>query len=128
MTLEGTVKNRHEKRMAEEALEDLSGVRDVHNRLRVEGGFLSSLFGGGSDSGSQNTQSSMRSGSESSTLTSATQGSQSAGGTGTSGLGATGTTAGASSSAGPDEDVVMPRCCRRRAARAIRIPPNRASG
>ena len=53
ITLEGTVKTRREKRLAEEALESLSGVRDIHNRLRVEGGILSSLFGGGSGSSDQ---------------------------------------------------------------------------
>jgi hypothetical protein len=35
ITLEGTVGSRHEKRLAEEAVENLSGVRDVHNHLRV---------------------------------------------------------------------------------------------
>jgi hypothetical protein len=35
VTLEGTVANRKEKRMAEDALESISGVRDIHNRLRV---------------------------------------------------------------------------------------------
>jgi osmotically-inducible protein OsmY len=35
ITLEGTVASRREKRMAEEAVENLSGVRDVHNHLRV---------------------------------------------------------------------------------------------
>lgn len=53
ITLEGTVKTRREKRLAEEILDNLSGVRDVHNRLRVEGGFLSNLFGGGSGSSDQ---------------------------------------------------------------------------
>ncbi|MDQ4076437.1 MAG: BON domain-containing protein [Chloroflexota bacterium] len=36
VTLEGTVNSREEKRMAEEALDTVSGVRDVHNRLRVQ--------------------------------------------------------------------------------------------
>lgn len=35
ITLEGTVSSRREKRLAEEAVENLSGVRDVHNHLRV---------------------------------------------------------------------------------------------
>jgi hypothetical protein len=37
ITLEGTVGSRREKRLAEEVLDDLYGVDDVHNRLRVEG-------------------------------------------------------------------------------------------
>lgn len=35
VTLEGTVDDRFEKRMAEDLAEAVSGVRDVHNRLRV---------------------------------------------------------------------------------------------
>lgn len=38
VTLEGTVKTRHEKRLAEDAVEHLSGVKDVHNHLKVESG------------------------------------------------------------------------------------------
>jgi len=34
-TLTGTVNSRHEKRMAEDVVEDISGVRHVENRLRV---------------------------------------------------------------------------------------------
>jgi hypothetical protein len=53
VTLEGTVHSRHEKRLAEDLAEDLPGVREVHNRLRVEsqegeqrrGGFLGWLTG-----------------------------------------------------------------------------------
>jgi BON domain len=37
ITLEGAVNSRQEKRLTERVLENLSGVRDVHNRLRVEG-------------------------------------------------------------------------------------------
>lgn len=36
--LEGTVTSRREKRLAEEAVESLSGVKDVHNHLRVRQG------------------------------------------------------------------------------------------
>jgi hypothetical protein len=36
ITLEGTVGSRREKRLAEEVLDDLYGVNDVHNRLRVQ--------------------------------------------------------------------------------------------
>ena len=35
VTLEGTVDDRFEKRMAEDLAEAVPGVRDVHNRLRV---------------------------------------------------------------------------------------------
>src|SRR5688572_22552325 len=35
VTLEGTVRDRHEKRMAEEAAEGVRGVTDVHNRLTI---------------------------------------------------------------------------------------------
>ncbi len=56
VTLEGTVNSRREKRMAEDAVEDLHGVREVHNRLRVEtregehrGGFLGWLTGENKD-------------------------------------------------------------------------------
>ncbi len=37
VTLSGTVENRSAKRAAEECVEYLSGVLDVHNRLRIEG-------------------------------------------------------------------------------------------
>jgi hypothetical protein len=36
VTLEGTVEDRWQKRMAEDLAEDISGVNQVHNRLRVE--------------------------------------------------------------------------------------------
>jgi hypothetical protein len=36
VTLEGTVDNRAAKRMAEDAVEQVPGVRDVHNRLRIK--------------------------------------------------------------------------------------------
>lgn len=36
ITLEGTVDSRHAKRAAENAVEGVRGVRDVHNRLRVQ--------------------------------------------------------------------------------------------
>jgi len=38
VTLNGTVDSRYAKRMAEDALEDISGIMDVHNNLRVEMG------------------------------------------------------------------------------------------
>jgi osmotically-inducible protein OsmY len=37
VTLIGTVNSRREKRLAEEVIENLSGVRDIHNQLRVAG-------------------------------------------------------------------------------------------
>lgn len=37
VTLTGTVDSRYDKRMAEDAAESCSGVRDVHNQLRVSG-------------------------------------------------------------------------------------------
>jgi osmotically-inducible protein OsmY len=36
VTLEGTVDDRFEKRMAEDLAEAVAGVRDVHNRLRID--------------------------------------------------------------------------------------------
>jgi len=36
VTLTGTVESRQEKRMAEDLLDTISGVRDVHNQLRVQ--------------------------------------------------------------------------------------------
>ena len=38
VTLNGSVRSREEKRRAEDAIESISGVRDVHNRLRVSHG------------------------------------------------------------------------------------------
>src|SRR5262245_33897231 len=35
VTLEGTVIDRHAKRLAEDLSEDVRGVRDIHNRLRI---------------------------------------------------------------------------------------------
>jgi BON domain len=37
VTLEGTVEDRRTKRLAEDIIEDLPGVRQVHNRIRVQG-------------------------------------------------------------------------------------------
>jgi len=36
VTLDGTVTDRWQKRMAEDAVEDISGVKDVRNNLRVQ--------------------------------------------------------------------------------------------
>ena len=48
VTLNGKVEDRHQKRLAEDIVERSSGVTDVHNRLKVDRGFFSRLFGGGS--------------------------------------------------------------------------------
>ena len=43
ITLTGTVPDRHQKRIADLIAEDIVGVDDVHNELRVRHGFWSSL-------------------------------------------------------------------------------------
>ena len=45
VTLEGTVDDRQQKKMAEEAVESCPGVKDVHNHLKAKQGFMASLFG-----------------------------------------------------------------------------------
>jgi hypothetical protein len=37
VTLEGTVEDRRTKRMAEDIIETCPGVKQVHNRIRVQG-------------------------------------------------------------------------------------------
>jgi len=37
VTRNGTTEDRNQKRMAEEVAEQISGVKDVHNQLRVQG-------------------------------------------------------------------------------------------
>jgi osmotically-inducible protein OsmY len=37
VTMTGTVNSREEKRRAEDAVEKVSGVRDIHNMIRVQG-------------------------------------------------------------------------------------------
>lgn len=44
-TLAGTVQNRYEKRIAEYVAEDVMGVDDVNNQLKVRHGFWASLTG-----------------------------------------------------------------------------------
>jgi hypothetical protein len=55
VTLEGTVEDRWMKRMAEDLVEDCSGVKQVHNRLRIkgreEGGGRSGIGAMGLDTG-----------------------------------------------------------------------------
>jgi osmotically-inducible protein OsmY len=38
ITLSGTVEDRHAKRLAEDIAESVSGVRDVHNQIKVQHG------------------------------------------------------------------------------------------
>jgi len=45
VTLTGKVEDRQQKRMAEDIAERCSGVRDVHNQLKVDQGFFAKLFG-----------------------------------------------------------------------------------
>lgn len=54
ITLTGTVNSRHEKRRAAEIIEDLSGVKDVHNNLRVAS--EQGMQGAQQTSGTQSTQ------------------------------------------------------------------------
>jgi hypothetical protein len=44
-TLSGTVENRHQKRIAEYVAEDIMGVDDVSNQLKVRHGFWASMSG-----------------------------------------------------------------------------------
>jgi len=63
VTLEGSVEDRRQKRMAEEAIENLNGVKDVHNRLKARQGFMANLFGSSDDDSRKNENRSGRSGS-----------------------------------------------------------------
>jgi hypothetical protein len=45
VTLTGKVEDRHQKRLAEDLAERVSGVDDVHNQLKVDRGFFAKLFG-----------------------------------------------------------------------------------
>lgn len=97
ITLEGTVNSRREKRLAEDVVEDLPGVREVHNRLRVEnkeggGGLLGWLTGGSSQGESDRDRPGQQGQQAGSTGTSGTSGSLSTSGS----TGASGATSGAS--------------------------------
>ena len=35
VTLQGTVRERHDRRLAEDIVDDVAGVREVHNEIRV---------------------------------------------------------------------------------------------
>jgi hypothetical protein len=67
VTLTGTVSDRFAKRLAEDLIEDLPGVKQVHNRLRVGNGFDTS--GSASSSGRSG---SSRTGASSATSTKST--------------------------------------------------------
>lgn len=43
VTLEGTVGERRQKRAAEDAIEDVRGIKDIHNRLRVDQSLLEQI-------------------------------------------------------------------------------------
>ena len=45
VTLSGVVEDRREKRLAEDIAEDVFGVEDVHNELKIRHGFLAGLTG-----------------------------------------------------------------------------------
>ena len=51
ITLSGHVDSRHTKRMAEDVVEHVSGVRDIHNQLRIQVGLSDKIV-----SGAQNEQ------------------------------------------------------------------------
>ncbi|MCU0497615.1 MAG: BON domain-containing protein [Anaerolineae bacterium] len=53
ITLEGTVSDRYQKRMAEDVLEGISGVKEIHNRLRVQQAMSIGQSGMSGQSGSQ---------------------------------------------------------------------------
>jgi len=82
VTLEGTVEDRRQKRMAEEAIENLNGVKDVHNRLKARQGFMANLFGSSDDDSKRNENRSV----------SSTSGSGSSGSSMSGRLGSTGST------------------------------------
>jgi osmotically-inducible protein OsmY len=56
VTLTGTVDERHIKRLAEDVAENVPGVRQVHNHLRVKSGILGSVFGSNEETKSTTTK------------------------------------------------------------------------
>jgi hypothetical protein len=51
VTLEGTVDDRRQKRLAEDIAEDVSGVKDIHNHLRIGQNLIQQVAHGISDIG-----------------------------------------------------------------------------
>jgi osmotically-inducible protein OsmY len=49
VTLTGSVEDRQQKRLAEDAIENLPGVRDVNNQVRVKRGLMERVFGTGEE-------------------------------------------------------------------------------
>jgi hypothetical protein len=49
VTLTGKVEDRHQKRLAEDIAEQIPGVTDVHNQLKIDRGFFAKLFGRGEE-------------------------------------------------------------------------------
>jgi hypothetical protein len=84
VTLEGSVEDRRQKRMAEEAIENLTGVKDVHNRLKARQGFMANLFGSSDDDSRKNETRSGASGSSTGSR-SGSSGSSTYGSTGSTG-------------------------------------------
>jgi hypothetical protein len=81
VTFEGTVEDRRSKYMLEEMVDNVPGVKDVDNRLRIQRGDGSSTQGGGSSPSSSGSSTYGRTGSGmSSSGTSGTSDSSSAGG------------------------------------------------
>lgn len=66
LKLTGKVENRAAKRDAEECVEDIYGVQDVMNELKVENGFFANLFGTGSNSDSDDRKNASKSSTRSS--------------------------------------------------------------
>ena len=72
VTLTGSVEQRHEKRIAEDIAESVSGVKDVHNQIRLQRGNQSSSAQGGNASSMGATSAGGNTGSTSSTHVGAT--------------------------------------------------------
>ena len=84
VTLSGVVEDRRTKRMAEDAIEEIAGVDDVHNQLKVRHGFLAGLTGEKADE-REVSRAAVREGTQRSTSTTSTTGAASTtGATGTS--------------------------------------------
>ena len=85
VTLNGKVEDRQQKRLAEDIAERCSGVKDVHNHLKVDKGFFAQLFGTSEDKDRDRQREQDRgTGSSSRGRTTGTTGSTSSGSTGTS--------------------------------------------